>query len=98
MNGELPDSPLLVVVQPETADASLTPEDKYTLWIQVRALHSTVKKDSLGEIAPAHWDHLRETYADRVIDKLAEYAPNVKETIRERVVFSPIDLERDNTH
>jgi len=98
MNGELPDSPLLVVGQPETADASRTPEGKYTLWIQVRALPSTVKKDSLGEIAPAHWDHLKETYADRVIDKLAEYAPNVKETIRERVVFSPIDLERDNTN
>src|SRR5699024_2474252 len=79
MNGELPDSPLLVVGQPETADTNRTPEGKYTLWIQVRALPSTVKKDSLGEILPANWDHL-------------------KEAIRERVVFSPIDLERDNTN
>src|SRR5699024_3220020 len=39
-----------------------------------------------------------EAYADRVIDKLAGYAPNAKEAIRERVVFSPIDLERDNTN
>src|SRR5699024_8366429 len=49
MNGELPDSPLLVVGQPESADTNHTPEGKYTLWIQVRALPSTVKKDSLGE-------------------------------------------------
>src|SRR5699024_12660632 len=79
MNGELPDSPLLVVGQPETADTNRTPEGKYTLWIQVRALPSTVKKDSLGEILPANWDHLKEQYSYHVIDQLTDYDLNQKE-------------------
>lgn len=96
MNGELPDSPLLVVGQPDTIDDSRSPEGKATLWIQVRALPSEVKSDSLNEIKPNDWGKIKETYADRVIDKLSQYAPNVKKVIRKRSVYSPIDLEKDN--
>lgn len=96
LNGELPDSPLLVVGQPDTIDDTRSPKGKSTLWIQVRALPSVPKGDALSEIEPAGWDVIKEEYADRIIDKLAHYAPNVKDVLRKRTVFSPADLENDN--
>ncbi|HEU4322417.1 MAG TPA: NAD(P)/FAD-dependent oxidoreductase [Roseiflexaceae bacterium] len=47
--------------------------------------------------APAgrSWDDgLREEFADRVIAKLAEYAPNVSDAVIARQMLSPVDLER----
>lgn len=96
VNGTLPESPLLVVSQPTAADPSRAPAGKHTLWIQVRALPGVIRGDAASEIAPASWDNVKERYAERVIDKLAEYAPNVREVMLERAVLSPADLERDN--
>lgn len=96
MSGTLPDSPMLVVGQPDTIDPERSPAGKSTAWIQVRALPSHVKKDALGNIEPSSWNVIKEQYADRVMDKLSEYAPNAKEVIRNRVVLSPQDLEKDN--
>lgn len=47
--------------------------------------------------APADrsWDDgLREEFADRVIAKLAEYAPNISNAVIARQMLSPVDLER----
>jgi phytoene dehydrogenase-like protein len=41
------------------------------------------------------WDDgLREEFADRVLGKLAEYAPNVREAVIARQMLAPVDLER----
>jgi phytoene dehydrogenase-like protein len=32
--------------------------------------------------------------ADRILDKLAEYAPNIKDAVIARQMLSPLDLER----
>jgi phytoene dehydrogenase-like protein len=37
---------------------------------------------------------MKETFADRCIEVLAEYAPNVPNAILHRQVLSPVDLER----
>jgi phytoene dehydrogenase-like protein len=43
----------------------------------------------------ASWDDLREPYGDRVLEVIAEYAPNMRDIVRgERQVLSPLDLER----
>ena len=42
----------------------------------------------------ANWDDLREPYGDRVLEVISEYAPNMREIVRERQVLSPLDLER----
>ncbi len=42
----------------------------------------------------AHWDDIKEAFADRCIAALAEYAPNVPGAIEHRQVLSPLDLER----
>ena len=43
----------------------------------------------------ADWDSIKEGFANRCIDTLAEYAPNIRDTIIHRQVISPLDLERE---
>jgi phytoene dehydrogenase-like protein len=40
------------------------------------------------------WDENRELLGDRVVRKIAEYAPNVPSAIVARQVLTPLDLER----
>ncbi|MEE8537534.1 MAG: NAD(P)/FAD-dependent oxidoreductase, partial [Acidobacteriota bacterium] len=40
------------------------------------------------------WDQEREKFADTVIDTLAEYAPNLKDSVIHRQILVPPDLER----
>lgn len=96
-SGVLPHSPLLVVGQQSVWDPSRAPEGGHTLWVQVRAVPATPQKDSLGTIDPSSgWDAIKEPYADRVLDKLEQYAPGLRDRVLGRHVFSPVDLERDN--
>lgn len=96
MSGLLPSGPMLVVGQPTAVDPSRAPAGKHVLWIQVRPLPASIRGDARREIDGTDWDGIREVYADRVIDKLAEYAPDIKSKILARTVLSPKDLERSN--
>jgi phytoene dehydrogenase-like protein len=96
MNGKLPESPLLVVGQTTAVDESRTPDDEHILWVQVRAVPSDIEGDVAGEIDATSWDDAAEPYADRVISKLDRYAPGVEESILDREVFTPDDIERSN--
>jgi phytoene dehydrogenase-like protein len=47
------------------------------------------------EVQGRSWDDgLREEIADRILGKLAEYAPNIKDAVIARQMLSPVDLER----
>jgi phytoene dehydrogenase-like protein len=94
--GYLPDSPLLIVGQPTAVDPSRAPAGQHILWIQVRTLPSTIRGDAADQIAARSWDAAKAPMADRVIEKLAHYAPGIQEQILARVVYSPADLERHN--
>jgi phytoene dehydrogenase-like protein len=41
-----------------------------------------------------NWDENRELLGDRVVKKIAEYAPNVPDAVVARQVITPLDLER----
>src|SRR3989442_7607438 len=41
------------------------------------------------------WDERRESYADRVLDTIAQYAPNIRSVVTHRQVLTPVDLERE---
>ena len=94
--GLLPSEPVLVVGQPTAIDPSRAPAGKHVLWVQVRMLPYDVKGDAAGEIAPSGWDHIKEAYADRVLNIIEAYAPGLRGKILGRAVFSPADLEREN--
>jgi phytoene dehydrogenase-like protein len=96
MAGLLPAEPVLVVGQPTAIDPSRAPEGKHVLWVQVRVLPADISGDAAGEITPAHWDEVKDRYADRVIGIVESYAPGLRQKILGRSVFSPLDLQREN--
>ena len=95
-NGLLPTSPLLIVGQTTAVDPSRTPGDEQLLWIQVRTLPALIRGDAKGEIEATHWDEAKAPFAERVLAKLEDYAPGIREKIIGQYVMSPQDLERGN--
>ena len=96
MAGLLPAEPVLVVGQPTVYDPSRAPAGQHVLWLQVRVLPAEVRGDAAGLLEPAHWDQLKEAYADRALALLEQHAPGVGAQVLARHVMSPVDLERDN--
>ena len=77
--------PLLEITIPTTYDPSLAPPGKHLMSIFVQY--------APYRLAEGCWRDERERFADRVIDLLAEYAPNVPNAIEHRHILSPLDLE-----
>ncbi|MFQ5983837.1 MAG: phytoene desaturase family protein, partial [Woeseiaceae bacterium] len=100
--GLLPESATIVVAQPTAADPSRAPDGKWILWIQLQELPRVLRGDQRGDIsipADGRWtETVREAYADRIIDRLAEQIPNLKGSIAGRRAFSPADLATINVN
>jgi phytoene dehydrogenase-like protein len=79
-------NPLLEMTCPTIYDPALAPAGKHIMGIFLQYAPYTLRN--------ATWDELREPYGDRVLDVISEYAPNMKQIVRERQVLSPLDLER----
>jgi len=96
-SGLLPAEATIVVAQPSALDPTRAPDGKAVLWLQLQELPSKVLGDARGEIpipADGQWtEELRERYADRIIDRLANQIPGLDALIRKRTVLSPRDLE-----
>jgi phytoene dehydrogenase-like protein len=79
-------NPLIEMTCPTIYDPDLAPSGKHIMGIFLQYAPYTLRG--------ASWDDLREPYGDRVLDVISEYAPNVRNVVRERQVLSPLDLER----
>jgi phytoene dehydrogenase-like protein len=79
-------SPLLELTIPTMYDPSLAPPGKHIMGIFLQYAPYTLREGT--------WDDLREPFADRVIDLIAEYAPNIRNIVEHRQVLTPLDLER----
>lgn len=91
--GEIPDSdPSMYIVMPSALDPSLAPPGKHTLWIEFFAPYQIAGAAGTGLKGTGWTDELKNKVADRVIDKLATYAPNVKKATIARRVESPAEL------
>lgn len=66
-------------------DPSLAPPGKHTMTIY--GMHAPYR------LREGTWPEIREQFGDRVIDLLADYAPNIKRAIIHREVLAPPDLE-----
>ncbi|HEX3821260.1 MAG TPA: NAD(P)/FAD-dependent oxidoreductase [Candidatus Sulfotelmatobacter sp.] len=84
--GEIPEQLWVDCVVSSNADNSLAPRDKHilTCFVQYVPYH----------LREGNWDERRELLGDRVVKKIAEYAPNVPGAIVARQVLTPLDLER----
>ena len=97
MAGLLPIAPVLVVGQPTAIDPSRAPDGKHILWVQVRVLPKYIKGDAAGKIIGTEWNKIKEAYAERALDIIETHAPGIKSKIIGRAVFSPDDLEQENS-
>lgn len=94
--GVLPARPMLVVSQTTQIDPSRAPPGYHVARIHARAVPYHILDDSLGKITERDWDSAKERFADRLLDQLAEHAPNIRSTLLARHAISPLDIERDN--
>ena len=91
--GQIPDdNPSMYAVLPSYRDPSLAPPGKHTLWIEFFAPYQIKDANGTGLNGTGWTDELKNKVADRVIDKLADYAPNVKDATIARAVESPAEL------
>jgi beta-carotene ketolase (CrtO type) len=91
--GEIPDAdPSMYIVMPSALDPTLAPPGKHTLWIEFFAPYQIAGAEGTGLKGTGWTDELKNKVADRVIDKLATYAPNVKQATIARRVESPAEL------
>ncbi|HYW22198.1 MAG TPA: NAD(P)/FAD-dependent oxidoreductase [Nodularia sp. (in: cyanobacteria)] len=91
--GEIPDSnPSMYAVMPSALDPTLAPPGKHTLWIEFFAPYQIAGAEGTGLKGTGWTDELKNQVADKVIDKLANYAPNVKQATIARRVESPAEL------
>ncbi len=81
-------APVVEMLIPSTVDDSLAPPGQH-----VASLFCQHFSPELPE--GLHWDDIREQAADHVIDTVARYARNFRDTIIARKILSPLDLERD---
>jgi phytoene dehydrogenase-like protein len=79
-------SPLLELTIPTMYDPSLAPPSRHIMGIFLQYAPYTLRE--------GNWDELREPFAERVIDLIEEYVPNIRSVIIDRQVLTPLDLER----
>jgi len=85
-SGRPADDPHVEVCIPTVHDPSLAPEGHHVLTIDVNS--------QPYDLAEGSWDEIKDEVADRAIEKLCKYFPNLKGSIVHREVLSPLDLER----
>jgi beta-carotene ketolase (CrtO type) len=91
--GEIPDSdPSMYVVVPSFLDPTLAPPGKHTVWIEFFAPYQIAGAEGTGLKGTGWTDELKNQVADKVVDKLATYSPNVKTATIARRVESPAEL------
>ena len=84
--GRPSESPLLEMTVPTMYDASLAPPGKHIMGIFLQYAPYTLREGT--------WDDLRAPFTERVLDIIAEYAPNIRSIIVEKQTLTPLDLER----
>ncbi|HMO56016.1 MAG TPA: NAD(P)/FAD-dependent oxidoreductase [Roseiflexaceae bacterium] len=85
--GEPSREPFIEIFSQSPTDPTLAPPGKHVM--------SCFCQYFPYEVAGRSWDDgLREEIADRILAKLAEYAPNITNAVIARQMLSPLDLER----
>jgi phytoene dehydrogenase-like protein len=78
--------PWVELVTQSVRDPTVAPPGRHTASIYAQFSPYRLKSGT--------WDDLRDAYADRIVETVAEYAPNLPRAILARQVLTPLDLER----
>ncbi|WP_028925129.1 phytoene desaturase family protein [Pseudonocardia acaciae] len=96
--GLLPSRPTVAVGQQFVLDPSRVPDGAAALWLQLQEVPSRPVGDAGGEIATGgQWSaSVGRAYADRVLARVAEHAPDLLAKVRAVDVITPADLAAAN--
>ena len=84
--GEIPEELWVDCVVASNVDSTLAPPGKHVMTTFIQYVPYRLREGT--------WDQKREFLGDRVVKKIAQYAPNVPNSILARQVLTPLDLER----
>ncbi len=85
--GEPSKDPIVEITIPTSVDKTIAPEGKHIMSMFVQYAPYKLREG-------LDWDNIKESFADRCIERIAEYAPNISNIIEHRQVLSPVDIER----
>lgn len=87
LGGRPSQDPALISMTWTAKDPTLAPEGKHVmfLWGQYYPYELASREN---------WDDIAEREADRMLDVMAQYAPNVKDAVIDRLIETPLYLER----
>ena len=86
--GSFSRKPYIDMIIPTLVDPSMAPPGKHVISCFVQYAPYTLAPGS------GSWDDNREAFGDAVIDRIAEFAPNIRDVILHRQVLTPLDIER----
>ncbi len=78
--------PILEMTLPTSVDTTIAPEGKHIMSVFIQF--------APYKLRDASWDDIGDRFADRCVEVIGEYAPNVPGAILHRQFLSPLDLER----
>jgi phytoene dehydrogenase-like protein len=84
--GEPAPEPHVEVCFPTVHDPSLAPPGAHVVTVGVRSQPYRLREGS--------WDDRREAIADRVVDRIGQFLPNLPGAVLHREILTPLDLER----
>ncbi|HEU4400737.1 MAG TPA: NAD(P)/FAD-dependent oxidoreductase [Candidatus Polarisedimenticolia bacterium] len=84
--GDIPEALWVDCVVASNVDDSLAPKGRHIMTCFVQYVPYQLRQGT--------WDEKSDLLGDRVVNKIAEYAPNVPASIIARQVVTPLDLER----
>ena len=86
--GRFSKKPYIDMIIPTLVDPTMAPPGKHVI--------SCFVQYAPYKLAPelGTWDDQREAFGDAVIDRIAEFAPNIRDIILFRNVQTPLDIER----
>jgi len=90
--GLLPTTPMLIVGQQSIADPTRAPEGAQTLWVETH-VPPHPRGDGASNKKIDGWTAGREPFLERVLDRLEEHAPGVRDAIAGIAVRTPDDLQ-----
>jgi phytoene dehydrogenase-like protein len=86
--GHFSRKPYIDMIIPTLVDPSMAPPGKHVISCFVQYAPYALAPGS------GSWDDQREAFGDAVIDRIAEFAPNIRDVILHRQVLTPLDIER----
>jgi len=81
---------------PSLTDPTQAPEGCHTafVWLDAPPQPKSWKHGSLNGL-PA-WDDIKERMAEQVVDTFEKYAPGFKKLIKDQIIYTPFDMQRNN--